>query len=528
MVLSTTVQSESPTFLENKRQMLALLSELDGHWKMALAEGENKAVERHHALGKMTARERIQSVLDPHSPFFELMPLAGLLQNDSTPGASLVCGIGIVEGRFCLVTANVPTIKGGAINRWTLLKMKRVARIAHENRLPLVYLVESAGADLPNQAEVYNYGGTEFRDLTRRSKDGIPTIAVVFGSSTAGGAYIPGMSDYVIMVKDKARVYLAGPPLVKMALGETIDDEDLGGAQMHAQQSGLADFLAEDEKGALAKARELVSLYPRSHFELPEEFEPPCHNPDDLLGVVSTDLKVSYDAREVISRVIDGSRFVEFKPLYGETLVTGFARIYGHDVGILANNGVLFSQTADKGTQFIQLCNQQNKPIVFLQNITGFMVGRESEHQGIIRAGAKLINAVSNSEVPALTVITGASYGAGNYAMCGLAFEPRFLLSYPQARLAVMGPDQLAGVMELIQRERAAKLSAEEKEKMETQNAALKQMVHDQSSAFYCTGRVWDDGIIDPRQTRSSLGFLLTVINQIARQPSGRFGVFRM
>ncbi|MCB0365998.1 MAG: methylcrotonoyl-CoA carboxylase, partial [Bdellovibrionales bacterium] len=458
---------------------------------------------------------------------------AGLGQKGVAPGASVVGGIGLVSGRESLIVANVPTIKGGAINAFTLLKMQRLAVIARENRLPTVFLVESAGADLPNQADIYNYGGAQFREITRRSKLGIPSVSVVFGSSTAGGAYIPGMSDYVIMVDKQAKVYLAGPPLVKMAINEEVDDETLGGAKMHATQSGVADYLAQNEDDGLALAREIVGLFKvRQPKGVEQKVQEPIYEADEILGLVSADVRQPFEVRELIARIVDGSRFSEFKPLYGGTLVTAFAQIFGMPVGILANNGVLQSAAAEKGAQFIQLCDQQKVPLLFLQNITGFMVGTEAEHGGIIKNGAKLINAVANARVPAITVLVGASYGAGNYGMCGLAYEPRFLFSYPNARLAVMGPDQLAGVMELLQKEKAAKMPPDKAEQLKAQTEALRQKVEMESTAQFATGRVWDDGIIDPRHTRPVLGICLNLLycEDEDEKPKDQlaYGVFRM
>jgi acetyl-CoA carboxylase carboxyltransferase component len=395
-------------------------------------------------------------------------------------------------------------------------------------------MVESAGANLPDQAKIFNYGGTNFREITRRSKAGIPTISIVFGSSTAGGAYIPGMSDYTIFVKNEAKVFLAGPPLVKMATNEITDEESLGGAKMHATLSGVADYMAEDEMDGIRLAREIVSnLKVTNHksqvARISEEITEPKYAEDEILGVVSADVRIPFDQRELIARIVDGSEFSEFKPLYGSTLITGYAKINGYQIGILANNGVLFSEAANKGAQFIQLCNQNNTPLLFLQNITGFMVGKKYEEEGIIKHGAKLINAVSNSTVPAITIITGASYGAGNYAMCGRAYKPRFLFSYPNSKIAVMGPDQLAGVMQTIGRQAAEKSGIEYDEEQGKQVAGfMVKEAEKQSNAWYASGQLWDDGVIDPRETRNYLKMCLEVIHQTVFEGAKGFGVFRM
>ncbi len=509
--------------------MSALVGELKQKLQDALFQGKEKYLKRAEKRGKMLARERIDLLLDKDSPFLELMPLAGLERTDINTGGTLVGGIGLVSGKLCMITANVGTIKGGAIDFTTMQKGFRTKDIAFQNQLPVINLVESAGANLPEQAQIFNQGGRSFRDITRRSKAGIPTISIVFGNSTAGGAYIPGMSDYAIFVKDNAKVFLAGPPLVKMATNEVTDEESLGGAAMHSTISGVSDYLAQDELDGIRIAREIMeSLPPQRDFER-SEIEEPLYPADEILGIVPTELKIPYDVREVIARLVDGSKFSEFKENYGKTLVTGFANIHGYPVGILANNGVLFSDSANKGAQFIQLCNQQNRPLLFLQNITGFMVGQKYEEGGIIKNGAKLINAVSNSEVPAFTVMIGASFGAGNYAMCGRAYDPRFLFAWPNSRIAVMGSEQLGGVMEIIGRAAAKKSGYTYDE--ETGNAMKQvfiQQVESESSAWYATSNLWDDGLIDPRETRNYLGFCLTVAYTQEVKGAESFGVFRM
>ncbi len=491
--------------------------------------GGAKYIERHKAKGKMLPRERIEALLDEGSYFLEIAPLAGIGMDGEVPGAGVVGGIGLVEGRECLIVANEATAKGGATGEPGGLKNARLADIARENRLPTILLVEAAGADLPQQAKVFVPGGRGFREITRRSKMRLPTISVVFGPSTAGGAYLPGMSDYVVMVRKRASVYLAGPPLVKMATGEIADEESLGGAEMHSRVSGLSDYLAETELDGLRIAREIVS-----HFNLPKPpinfapVEEPVYDADELLGIASADPRVPFEAREVIARIVDGSRFSEFKAQYGPTLVTGFAYVHGFPIGILANNGVLMSESAAKGAQFIALANQQNIPLVFLQNITGFMVGRAYEEQGIIRNGAKLINAVSNSTVPAITIMIGGSYGAGNYAMCGRAYDPRFLFTWPNHRIAVMGPQQLAGVMDIVKRDAAARQGiAVDETALAAQKKALEDQIARESDPYFATARVWDDGIIDPRDTRTVLAIALSAALNRPVEGTMEWGVFR-
>ncbi|GAA3023122.1 acyl-CoA carboxylase subunit beta [Streptosporangium longisporum] len=513
-----------------REAMLARLAELDAEHAKAVAGGGPKYVDRHHARGKLLARERIELLVDPDSAFLELSPLAGW-GSDFSVGAGVVTGIGVVEDVECVIVANDPTVRGGASNPWTLRKTLRAADIAFENRLPLINLVESGGADLPSQKEIFIPGGRIFRDLTRLSAAGIPTIALVFGNSTAGGAYVPGMSDHVVMVRDRAKVFLGGPPLVKMATGEEADDESLGGAEMHARVSGLADHLAADEHDALRIGRRIVRSLNRSRpGARPGPVRDPRHDEEELLGIVPEDLRIPFDPRQVIARIVDGSEFDEFKPLYGASLVTGWARLHGHPVGILANaRGVLFSEEAQKAAQFIQLANQVRTPLVFLQNTTGYMVGKEYEQGGIIKHGAMMINAVSNSSVPHLTIVMGASYGAGNYGMCGRAYDPRFLFTWPSAKSAVMGPAQLAGVLSIVGR---AAAQARGQVYDEEGDAAMRQLVEAQIEAeslpFFLSGRLYDDGVIDPRDTRTVLGLCLSAVaNAPVPEPSG-FGVFRM
>ncbi len=509
--------------------MQKLVAELEAKLEKGRFQGSDKHTAKALNQGKLLARDRIELLLDQDSPFLELLPLAGLGLEGFGPGGTTVTGIGLVSGKICLITANVGTNKGGAIDNATLQKSIRIGEIALENRLPVINLVESAGANLPEQEKIFNYGGITFREITRRSKAGLTTISVVFGNSTAGGAYVPGMSDYTVMVKGAAKVFLAGPPLVKMATNEITDDESLGGAEMHSKVSGVSDYLAQDEADGIRLAREIISFIDSEDAFAPQqEVEEPQYNPEEILGIVSPDPKIPYDIREIIARITDGSKFHEFKAEYGNTLVTGFAEIHGYKIGILGNNGVLFSESANKGTQFIQLCNRSNIPLLFLQNITGFMVGKKYEEGGIIKNGAKLINAVSNSEVPAITIMVGASYGAGNYAMSGRAYQPRFLFSWPNSKIAVMGPDQLAGVMEIIQRQAAEAGGGTYDEEMGKQmREYMMKEVAQKSSAWFSTGNLWDDGVIDPRDTRTVLGICLAVVNHSPIIGATSFGVFR-
>jgi acetyl-CoA carboxylase carboxyltransferase component len=528
-IFKTKINRNSEGYQRNYKLMQDKISELDAKYKEALFQGEPKYLERTKKAGRLLARERIELVLDADSPFMELLPLAGWGTDGFGAGGTIVAGIGFVSGRLTMVNSNVGTIKGGAIDYATLQKGLRIGEIALENELPAINMVESAGANLPDQAKIFNYGGANFREIIRRSKAGIPTISIVFGNSTAGGAYIPGMSDYVIMVKNEAKVFLAGPPLVKMATNEVTDEESLGGAKMHSTISGVSDYLAEDELDGIRLAREIMANLKSPHAPDRQEVNEPEYDKEEILGIVSADVRIPFDQRELIARIVDGSEFSEFKPLYGSTLITGYANINGYRIGILANNGVLFSEAANKGAQFIQLCNQNDTPLLFLQNITGFMVGRKYEEEGIIKNGAKLINAVSNSAVPAITIITGASYGAGNYAMCGRAYKPRFLFSYPNSRIAVMGPDQLAGVMQIIGRQAAEKSGIAYDEEQGKQMAGfMVKEAEKQSNAWYASGQLWDDGVIDPRETRNYLKLCLDVIHQVPVKGTEGYGVFRM
>ena len=525
------IDTTSEAYRENREAMLAKLTELDAEHAKALAGGGDKYVERHHRRGKLLARERIELLLDPDSAFLELSPLAGW-GSDFAVGASLVTGIGVVEGVECLITANDPTVKGGSSNPWTLRKALRADEIARANRLPVISLVESGGADLPTQKEIFIPGGAMFRNLTRLSAEGIPTIALVFGNSTAGGAYIPGMSDYVVMVDKGAKVFLAGPPLVKMATGEIADDEELGGAAMHARTSGLADYFATDEHDAIRIGRRIVArLNHRKQGPSPKPtYEPPTHDEDELLGVVPGDLKIPFDPRDVIARVVDGSEFDEFKPLYGPSLATGWASVHGYPVGILANaQGILFSPESQKAAQFIQLANRTSTPLIFLHNTTGYMVGKEYEQGGMIKHGAQMINAVSNSKVPHISILMGASYGAGHYGMCGRAFDPRFLFAWPSAKSAVMGPQQLAGVLSIVARAAAEQKGQPYDEEGDRQmRAYVEGQIEAESLPMFLSGRLYDDGVIDPRDTRTMLGLCLSAIHTAEVRGAESFGVFRM
>jgi acyl-CoA carboxylase subunit beta len=527
--IKSIIDSSDETYRINYSANLGAVERLRTELARSTKGGGEQYVKRHLARGRLLPRERIEMLLDEGSYFLEIAPLAGIGMNNEFVGAGVVGGIGLVSGRECIIIANEATVKGGAVSEIGQLKNRRLSDVGTENRLPSISLVESAGADLPVQAKIFVPGGRGFREITRRSKMRIPSISVVFGNSTAGGAYLPGMSDYVVMIKNQAQVFLGGPPLVKMATGEIVDEESLGGAEMHSRISGLSDYLAEDELDGLRIARDIVSHYsdplPKPNLKPVEE---PLYAADELLGIASADVRVPFEAREVIARIVDGSRFDEFKAKYGTTLVTGFAHIHGYSVGILANNGVLMSESAGKGAQFIQLCNQQNIPLIFLQNITGFMVGRTYEEQGIIRNGAKLINAVSNSTVPAITIMIGSSYGAGNYAMCGRAYEPRFLFTWPNHRIAVMGPQQLSGVMDIIKREALAKQGLPiDEEKLVASKLALEAQIEAESDPYFATARLWDDGIIDPRDTRTVLAISLSAAYNRPVEGTMEWGVFR-
>jgi acyl-CoA carboxylase subunit beta len=526
--LTSRIDPTSGVFQANQEANLAAVEKLHKMWGKAMAGGGEKYVQRHLARGKLLPRDRVDGLLDEGSPFLELCALAGCHESGKVPGGSTVAGIGWVKDRPVMVTASEATVQGGAIGPIGVQKGNRLGQVAWENELPTIHLIESAGADLPNQTEIFVPGGATFRHITERSKAGMPTISLVFGSCTAGGAYVPGMSDYTVMVREAAYMYLAGPPLVQMAIGETVDDEALGGAEMHSKVSGVSDFLADSELDALRIGRDLVEQIPLRPLGERGKGDPPKFDIDELLGIASADVRVPFDVREVIARLVDGSRFLEFKPSYGNTLVCGWADIGGFRVGILGNNGVLFSESANKGAQFIQLCNQTDTPLLFLQNITGFMVGKAVEEGGIIKNGAKMINAVSNSTVPAITIMIGGSYGAGNYAMCGRSYNPRFMFTWPNHRIAVMGSEQLAGVLELVKRQAAKRKG---KEVNEQELAMLKQMlvgkIDHESTCWAATGRLFDDGVIDPRDTRNVLSMCLSIIHQAPFKGTNAWGTFR-
>jgi len=529
-VLQSTLDPASPAYTEAASTLTAKLAEIEGELAKALAGGGPKYVERHHARGKLTARERIELLVDPDSPFLELCPLAAW-GSEFQVGASVVMGIGAVSGVECVIVANDPTVKGGTSNPWTLRKILRANQIAFQNRLPVISLVESGGADLPTQKEVFIPGGQMFRDLTRLSAAGIPTIALVFGNSTAGGAYVPGMSDHVVMIKERSKVFLAGPPLVKMAIGEESDDESLGGADMHARISGLADYFAIDELDALRIGRRIVARLNWTKLgPKPGAVVEPLFDQEELIGIVPPDLRIPFDPREVIARIVDGSEFDEFKPMYGSSLVTGWAQLHGYPLGILANaRGILFSEESQKATQFIQLANRSNTPLLFLHNTTGYMVGKAYEERGMIKHGSMMINAVSNSTVPHISLLIGASYGAGHYGMCGRAYDPRFLFAWPSAKAAVMGGTQLAGVISIVSRAAAAaRGQAFDEDGDASMRAAIEAQIEAESLPMFLSGRLYDDGVIDPRDTRTVLGMCLSAIANGPIEGTSNFGVFRM
>jgi len=506
------------------------LEEIEAELAKALGGGGPKYVERHHTRGKLTARERIELLIDVDAPFLELCPLAAY-GSAFQVGASLVTGIGPVNGVECMIVANDPTVKGGTSNPWTFRKVLRAKQIALQNRLPVISLVESGGADLPTQKEIFVPGGQLFRDLTRLSAAGIPTIALVFGNSTAGGAYVPGMSDHVVMIKERSKVFLAGPPLVKMATGEESDDESLGGAEMHARVSGLADYFAVDELDAIRIGRRIVArLNWVKQGPAPAPVIDPLFDSEELIGIVPADLRIPFDPREVIARIVDGSEFDEFKAMYGSSLVTGWARLHGYPLGILANaRGVLFSEESQKATQFIQLANRSNTPLLFLHNTTGYMVGKDYEEGGMIKHGSMMINAVSNSTVPHISLLIGASYGAGHYGMCGRAYEPRFLFAWPSAKSAVMGGAQLAGVLSIVARAASEARGQQVDEAAdEAMRAAIEGQIEAESLPMVLSGMLYDDGVIDPRDTRTVLGMCLSAIANGPIKGTSNFGVFRM
>ncbi|MEY2975129.1 MAG: acyl-CoA carboxylase beta chain [Actinomycetota bacterium] len=528
-VLRSRLDVRSEEYLANRAAMEGLWATVADELARVETIGGQRYVDRHRQRGKMLARERIEQLVDPDTPFLEISPLAGW-GSEFPIGAGMVCGIGIVEGTEVAISATDMTYRGGSSNPRTVDKSARFAEIVEQNRLPWITLNESAGADLPHQADIFVRGGASFRNQTRLSKLGIPTITLGFGPATAGGAYTPGMSDYTVFVKGRGTAYLGGPPLVKMAIDEIVDEETLGGAEMHARVSGLSDYLAVDEMDALRIAREIVAhLRWRKLGPGPSEpADEPLYPVDELIGCASADVRVPFDIREVYARLLDGSRFEEFKPLYGEKLVCGWGSVCGFPVGFIGNNGILFSEESAKGAQFIQLCNRTNTPLVFLHNITGFMVGSKAERGGIIRNGAKLINAVSNSSVPHIVLMVGASYGAGNYGMAGRAYDPRFVFTWPNHKIAVMGGRQLAGVMDIVARNAAAGRGIEvDEDQLNAQKDALEAQIESESSALYATGRLWDDGIIHPNDSRWVLGMALSAVHTAEVRGATEYGVWR-
>ncbi len=532
--LRSTIDPTSQTFATNRAHHLELARELDQRRATAAQGGPQRSRDRHTARGKLLPRDRVEAMVDPGTALLELSPLAAFgMYDDDAPGAGLITAVGRVAGATCVIVANDATVKGGTYYPMTVKKHLRAQEIARENRLPCVYLVDSGGAFLPLQEDVFpdrDHFGRIFYNQATLSGAGIPQIAVVMGSCTAGGAYVPAMSDESIIVKEQGTIFLGGPPLVKAATGEEVTAEELGGGDLHARTSGVVDHLAADDRHALALARDAVANLNRTDAADLDvtAVAPPASDPEELYGIIPTDVRQPYDVREVIARIVDGSKLHEFKALYGDTLVCGFARIHGMSVGIVANNGILFSESALKGAHFIELCNQRGIPLVFLQNISGFMVGRDYEAGGIAKDGAKMVTAVACSTVPKLTVVIGGSFGAGNYAMCGRAYGPRFLWMWPNARISVMGGEQAASVLATVKRDG---IEAAGESWSDADEAAFKEPIHDtyetQGSPYHATARLWDDGIIDPTETRDVLAMGLAAARHApVERPD--WGVFRM
>jgi len=532
--LNSDLSSSSEDFKNNHKFHSGLAAELASKHDVVKAGGGEKYVTQHRGRGKMLPRERIEAIMDPGSPFLEFSALAadGVYET-SVPSAGMVTGIGLVHGTPCLFVANDATVKGGTYFPLTVKKHLRAQEIALQNKLPCIYLVDSGGAFLPMQDEVFpdkEHFGRIFYNQANMSGEGIPQIAAVLGSCTAGGAYVPAMSDESIIVKGNGTIFLGGPPLVKAATGEEVSAEDLGGADVHTRESGVSDHFAEDEEEALSIVRDIVENLNQKKLKTEiGEVEAPLYDRDEIYGVIPEDTKIPFDVREIIARIVDGSRFSEYKKNYGTTLVCGFARIHGQQVGIIANNGILFSESSVKGAHFVELCCQRKIPLLFLQNITGFMVGKKYESEGIAKHGAKLVTAVSCAKVPKLTVVIGGSFGAGNYGMCGRAYNPRFLWMWPNARISVMGGEQAAGVLATVKQdalERAGK-----KKMSDSEEAEFKQPILDkyetEGSAYYSSARLWDDGVIDPADTRDILGLALAVVTKEEIEDT-KFGVFRM
>ncbi|MEZ5674851.1 3-methylcrotonyl-CoA carboxylase beta subunit [Thalassovita litoralis] len=534
MKLSSSAIPSSETFQTNRSGHLEALKVVQEAAEAARLGGGEKSRARHESRGKMLPRRRVQALLDADSPFLEIGATAAHnMYDNAAPSAGVIAGIGRVAGHECMIVCNDATVKGGTYYPMTVKKHLRAQEIAEQNNLPCIYLVDSGGANLPQQDEVFpdrDHFGRIFFNQANMSAKGIPQIAVVMGSCTAGGAYVPAMSDVTIIVKEQGTIFLAGPPLVKAATGEVVTAEDLGGGDVHTRLSGVADYLAEDDAHAIALARRAVSHLNRAKPATVQwqSSEEPLYDPEEILGVVPADLRTPYDIREVIARTVDGSRFDEFKPRFGETLVTGFAHVKGCPVGIVANNGVLFSEAAQKGAHFVELCSQRKIPLVFLQNITGFMVGRKYENEGIARHGAKMVTAVATTKVPKITMLVGGSFGAGNYGMAGRAYSPRFLWSWPNSRISVMGGEQAAGVLATVKRdgiERAGGTWSAEDE-AEFKRPTI-EMFEEQSHPLYASARLWDDGVVDPRKTRDVLALSLSATLNAPIEDT-RFGVFRM
>ncbi len=532
--LASQLDTSSDQFAANAEAQLSLVHELKKRLAVAALGGPEKSRERHISRGKLLPRERINYLLDEGSPFLEIAPLAANgMYNDDSPGAGVIAGIGLVHGRQVMVVSNDATVKGGTYYPMTVKKHLRAQEIALENKLPCVYLVDSGGAFLPKQDEVFpdrEHFGRIFFNQAKMSAAKIPQIASVMGSCTAGGAYVPAMSDETVIVRNQGTIFLGGPPLVKAAIGEIVTAEELGGGDVHSRISGVTDHLAENDEHALQIVRDIVATLPQPAapaWDVDAAVEPVV-DPAEIYGAVPTDVNAQYDVHEVIARLVDGSRFHEFKRNYGTTLVTGFAKLHGHPVGIVANNGVLFSESALKGAHFIELCDQRGIPLVFLQNLSGFMVGKDYEHGGIAKNGAKMVTAVATARVPKLTVVIGGSFGAGNYSMCGRAYSPRFLWMWPASRISVMGGNQASSVLATVKRDqyeaRGEEWSAEDEEAFK---APIKQQYEDQGSPYYSTARLWDDGIIDPADTRRILGMALDTVSRQSL-PETSFGLFRM
>jgi 3-methylcrotonyl-CoA carboxylase beta subunit len=532
--IASALDTSSSAFLELKAHNEALAEELRAKVAKSALGGPPESRKRHVNRGKLLPRERVERLLDPGAPFLELSQLAaGGMYSDEAPGAGMITGVGRISGRECAIVANDPTVKGGAYFPMTVKKHLRAQEIALENRLPCVYLVDSGGANLPHQAEVFpdrEHFGRIFYNQARMSGRNIPQIACVMGSCTAGGAYVPAMSDETVIVRNQGTIFLGGPPLVKAATGEVITAEDLGGAEVHARKSGVVDYVASNDEHALELVRGIVATLNtvKSHPLEVKPPRPPAYDPAELYGVIPSDVRAPYDVHEVIARVVDGSDFDEFKPLYGTTLVTGFARIWGYPVAILANNGVLFSESALKAVHFIELACKRKIPLVFLQNISGFMVGGKYEAGGIAKDGAKMVTAVASAEVPKFTVLIGGSFGAGNYGMCGRAYSPRFLFTWPNSRISVMGGAQAASVLATVKREALEAKGEKWSAKAETEfKAPILDRYEQEGSPYYATARMWDDGVIDPAQTRDVLGLAISA-SLNAPIPETQFGVFRM